>query len=339
MSETRKPSETRMPEPSDLATSNLATSDPVVTERLYHALRLTRVVEDEVARVYPTDVIKSPVHLSIGQEFVSVGVCDALEPRDHVSITYRGHAAYIAKGGDLRAMVAEMYGKKTGSAQGRGGSMHLVDLQAGVIGASAVVGTSIPVAAGFALAAKRKRTGGVVACFFGDGATEEGCFAESLNFAALHKLPVLFICENNGYAIHEPQSKRWATDRLCERVATYGIPARRIADGNVFTVRDAAVEAVAAMRDGGGPAFLEVMCYRWREHVGPNEDFNQGYRPASEMAPWAERDEVGRLAALLPPERVAAIEESVVTTVNDAFAFAENSPFPVPEDLYDHVYA
>jgi TPP-dependent pyruvate/acetoin dehydrogenase alpha subunit len=313
--------------------------DPAVIERLYRALRLTRLVEEEVARVYPTDVIKSPVHLSIGQEFISVGVCDALEPRDHVSITYRGHAAYIAKGGDLNAMIAEMYGKKAGCAQGRGGSMHLVDMQAGVIGASAVVGTSIPVATGFALAAKRKATGGVVACFIGDGATEEGCFAESLNFAALHKLPILFVCENNGYAIHEPLAKRWATERLCERVATYGIPTTKITDGDVFTVRDAARSAVAAMRAGQGPAFLEVTCYRWREHVGPNEDFNQGYRPASEMAPWAERDEVARLAALLPTERVAALETEIAAMVAAAFAFAETSPFPVSEDLYDHVYA
>ncbi len=317
--------------------------DPALIERLYRNLRLTRLVEDEVARVYPTDVIKSPVHLSIGQEFVSVGVCDALEPSDHVSITYRGHAAYLAKGGDLNAMIAEMYGKKTGCAQGRGGSMHLVDMAAGVIGASAVVGTSIPVATGFALAAKRKATGtansGVVACFIGDGATEEGCFAESLNFAALHRLPILFVCENNGYAIHEPLAKRWATDRLCERVATYGIPATRIEDGDVFTVRDAAAAAVRAMRAGHGPAFLEVMCYRWREHVGPSEDFNQGYRPASDMAPWAARDEVARLAALLPPDRVAALEAEIAATVAAAFAFAETSPFPLSEDLYDHVYA
>ncbi|MBP2229922.1 pyruvate dehydrogenase E1 component alpha subunit [Azospirillum agricola] len=307
--------------------------------RLYRTLRLIRVVEEEVARVYPTDVIKSPVHLSIGQEFIAAGVCDALEPRDHVSITYRGHAAYIAKGGDLNAMIAEMYGKKTGCCQGRGGSMHLIDMKAGVIGASAVVGTSIPVATGFALAARRRRTGGVVVCFIGDGATEEGCFAESLNFAALHRLPILFVCENNGYAIHEPLAKRWATDRLCERVATYGIPARRIGDGSVFTVRDAALEAVAAMRDGGGPAFLEILCCRWREHVGPNEDFDQGYRSADEKTPWAERDEVARLAARLPPAEVAAIETDILATVSAAFAFAEASPFPVTGDLHDHVHA
>lgn len=326
---------------SDSARSDFARPDfeRPLTERVYRALRLIRVVEEEVARVYPTDVIKSPVHLSIGQEFVSVGVCDVLEPRDHVSITYRGHAAYLAKGGDLRAMIAEMYGKKAGCAQGRGGSMHLVDAAAGVIGASAVVGTSIPVAAGYALAAKRRKTGGVVACFIGDGATEEGCFAETLNFAALHALPVLFVCENNGYAIHEPLSKRWATDRLCERVATYGVSARRIADGDVFSVRDAAAQAVAAMRAGGGPAFLEVACYRWREHVGPNEDFNQGYRSVDEMTPWAERDEVARLAAMLPQETVDAVEAEIAATVADAFTYAENQPFPAPEDLYDHVYA
>jgi len=309
------------------------------TVRLYRQLRLIRVVEEEVARVYPTDRIKSPVHLSIGQEFVAVGVCDVLEPRDHVSITYRGHAAYLAKGGDLRGMIAEMYGKKAGCAQGRGGSMHLVDLSAGVIGASAVVGTSIPVAAGFALAAKRRKTGAVVACFLGDGASEEGCFYETLNFAALHKLPILFVCENNGYAIHEPLSKRWATDRLTERVATFGIPAERLTDGDVFTVRNAAKAAVEAMRASGGPAFLEVACYRWQEHVGPNQDYDQGYRPASELAPWVADDQVPRLAGMLDPSVVERIDAEIRNAVADAFAFAEETPFPDPEDLYDHVYA
>ncbi|AWK90219.1 thiamine pyrophosphate-dependent dehydrogenase E1 component subunit alpha [Azospirillum thermophilum] len=307
--------------------------------RLYRQLRLIRTLEEEVARVYPTDRIKSPVHLSIGQEFVSVAVCDVLRPDDHVSITYRGHAAYIAKGGDLDAMVAEMYGKAAGCAGGRGGSMHLVDMAAGVIGASAVVGTSIPVATGFALAARRRAGGSVVVCFLGDGATEEGCFAESLNFAALHRLPILFVCENNGYAIHEPLAKRWATDRLVERVATYGIPAQRIDSGDLFELRERAAEAVAAMRDGGGPAFLEVTCYRWYEHVGPNRDYDQGYRPESELAPWAETDQVARLAALLPAGERERIDAEVDRRVAAAFAFAEESPFPDPEELHDHVFA
>lgn len=312
---------------------------PELIERLYRQLRLIRGVEEEVARVYPSDKIKSPIHLSIGQEFVAVGVCDWLRPDDYVSITYRGHAAYLAKGGDLGAMIAEMYGKRTGCAAGRGGSMHLVDMAHGILGASAVVGTSIPVAVGVALAAKRRGTGQAVVCFLGDGASEEGCFTESLNFAALHKLPILFVCENNGYAIHEPLAKRWATDRLCERVATYGIPARRIGDGDVFTVHGHAGEALSAIRAGEGPAFLEVLCYRWREHVGPAQDYDQGYRSRRELLPWVEKDPVVQLAQLLPPGRVMAVNADIAQAIAAAFAFAEDSPFPDPEDLYDFQYA
>lgn len=313
--------------------------DPQITERLYRALRLIRHVEEEVARVYPTDRIKSPVHLSIGQEFASVGVCDVLTPDDYVSITYRGHAGYLAKGGNLDAMIAEMYGKRAGCASGRGGSMHLVDLSAGVLGASAVVGTTIPVAGGFALAAKRRRRGQVVACFLGDGATEEGVFYETLNFTALHRLPILFVCENNGYAIHEPLAKRWATDRLADRVATFGMPARAIDDGDVFTVRAAAEDAVREMRSSGGPAFLEVRCYRWLEHVGPNRDYDQGYRAAADLEPWTANDQVTRLAGLLPADTTAAIDVEVRQRVAAAIALAEDTAFPEPEELFDHVYA
>src|SRR5438128_6708701 len=183
--------------------------DTALNTRLYRALYRIRRVEEEIARVYPTDKIKSPVHLSIGQEGVAVGVCEALEPHDVVFGSYRGHAMYLAKGGDLRRMIAELYGKVEGCARGKGGSMHLAAPEAGVLGASAVVGTQVPIATGWALALQRRGAGQVVACFFGDGATEEGSMAESLNFAALHRLPILFICENNGYAIHEPLSKRW----------------------------------------------------------------------------------------------------------------------------------
>lgn len=308
-------------------------------ERLYRTLRLVRAVEEEVARVYPTDRIKSPVHLSIGQEFVSAGVCDVLEARDQVSITYRGHAAYLAKGGDLKAMIAELYGKRDGCAGGRGGSMHLVDMAAGVIGASAVVGTTIPVAAGFALAAKQRKTGQVVACFLGDGASEEGCFYETLNFAALRKLPILFVCENNGYAIHEPLAARWASDRLVERVAGFGMPARLVSDGDVFSVRAAAADFVQTIRAGAGPAFLEVTCYRWHEHVGPGRDYDQGYRSVQELAPWQAGDQVALLAGLLEPAVAARIDAETARTVADAFLHAENAPFPDPEDLYAHVFA
>ena len=222
-------------------------------ERLYRSLRLIRRAEEEIARIYPSDKIKSPVHLSIGQEAVSVGVCDALRPDDVVAPTYRGHAAFLAKGASLRGLMAELYGKSTGVAGGKGGSMHLIDTSHNVLGASAVVGTTIPVAVGYALALKRMGSDRVAAAFFGDGATEEGVFAESLNFASLHKLPVLFVCENNYYAIHTPITQRWATQRLCERVATYGIPAHQVDDGDVFKLRALTSKSLDAMRRGGGP--------------------------------------------------------------------------------------
>lgn len=190
---------------------------PKDLHRIYKSLRLIRRAEEEVARIYPSDKIKSPVHLSIGQESVAVGVCDVLGPKDAVSGTYRGHATYLAKGGSLKGMIAEMYGKDTGCARGKGGSMHLIEAKANVLGSSAVVGTTIPIAMGWALAAKMRKSGAVIAAFLGDGATEEGAFYESLNFASLHKLPIIFVCENNGYAIHTPLSKRWATEHLCQR--------------------------------------------------------------------------------------------------------------------------
>jgi len=308
-------------------------------ERLFKTLLLIRRTEERVAAVYPTDCIKSPVHLSIGQEAVAVGVCDVLQPADIVAMSYRGHAAYIAKGGDLRQMIAELYGKVTGCARGKGGSMHLVAPDAGVLGASAVVGTQIPVATGWALAAKRSASGQIVACFFGDGATEEGCLSESLNFAALHRLPILYICENNGYAIHEPLSKRWATTRLCERVATYGITTCRIEDQDVLAIREAALSAVQAIREGAGPRFIECLTYRWRGHVGPREDYDSGYRGLDELRPWQESDQVERLAGMLPLESLHRISKEVAAQIDDAFEFAEASSPPDEAELLRHIYA
>ena len=308
-------------------------------ERIYSSLRLIRRVEEEVVRLYPTDKIKSPVHLSIGQESVAVGVIDALHPDDFAASSYRCHATYLAKGADLRAMIAELYGKSTGCARGKGGSMHLVGPDKNVLGASAVVGTHIPVAAGHAMALKREGRGRLVVVFFGDGATEEGCFYETLNFAALQKLPMLFVCENNGYAGHIPLRKRWPTDRLCERVRTYGMPAERIEDGDVFRLREKTTQLVESIRSGNGPAFLECLTYRWMEHVGPNEDFNAGYRSRDEAKPWMELDEVMRVRALLPGDRVEVIEADVEAQLSDAFAFADASPVPALEELLQDDYA
>ena len=259
-------------------------SDKDLTSRLYESMLLVRKFEEKIAEIYHTDVIKSPVHLSIGQEAVAVGVCDILARDDIVSNTYRCHATHIAKGGDLNKMMAELYGKKDGCAGGKAGSMHLIDMDHGIMGASAVVGTTIPVATGYAMALKReaKKTGKqrVLVSFFGDGATEEGCFSESINFAALHKLPIVFLCENNKLAIHNPIESRWPTDKICERMETYGIKTHRITDGDVFKIREVAEEAVNEIKNNpeNGPIFIECHTYRYKEHVGPTEDLNEEYR-------------------------------------------------------------
>jgi TPP-dependent pyruvate/acetoin dehydrogenase alpha subunit len=313
--------------------------DAADLERIYRSLRLIRRAEEEVARIYPSDKIKSPVHLSIGQEAVSVGVCDVLRLDDAVSPTYRGHAAFLAKGGSVRGLMAELYGKAGGVAGGKGGSMHLIDMSHNVLGTSAVVGTTIPIAVGYALAFKRGRSDRVVVSFFGDGATEEGVFTESLNFAALHKLPILFVCENNFYAIHTPVTKRWATQRLCERVGTYGIPTHQIDDGDVLRLRAVAAAAVARLRRGEGPVFIECRTYRWREHVGPSEDFDAGYRERADFEPWLESDQVERMGTLISADRRAAIDADVERELADAIAFAEASPFPEIDALHADVYA
>jgi TPP-dependent pyruvate/acetoin dehydrogenase alpha subunit len=307
-------------------------------KRIYRSLYRIRRVEEEVARVYPSDKIKSPVHLSIGQEAVAVGVCEALRPDDVAFITYRSHAGYLAKGGDLREMIAELYGKATGCAKGKGGSMHLVDVPRGVMGASAVVGTTIPHAAGYAYAIKLKRQDRVVVCFFGDGATDEGVFFETLNWAALKKLPILFVCENNQYAIFTHQSKRQAQTNISEKAATFGIPAKRL-DDDVLKLHSHIASSVDAIRNGGGgPYFFECMTYRWREHVGPNDDFQFGHRTRAEAEAWMANDQVRRIGNMLDLAERERIEKEVESEIADAFAFAENSPFPNEAELYADVY-
>jgi TPP-dependent pyruvate/acetoin dehydrogenase alpha subunit len=307
--------------------------------RFYRSLYRIRRAEEEIARVYPSDKIKSPVHLAIGQEGVAVGVCEALRPEDVVFGSYRSHAYYLAKGGDLNAMMAELYGKLTGCAKGKGGSMHIVDVAHGVMGASAVVGTPLPNAVGYAYALKVQRRPGIVVCFFGDGATEEGVYHESLNFAALKAVPIIFICENNGYAIHtHVASRQKAFDRLTERARGYGLPAECLED-DVFKIYERVNTAAEALRAGQpGPFFFECQTYRWKEHVGPNEDYQLGYRTRAEAEPWMTNDSVQRVAALLEPAERQRIEAEVEAEIQAAFDFAETSPFPPAEELYTNVF-
>lgn len=307
-------------------------------DRFYRSLYRIRRVEEEIIRVYPTDKIKSPVHLSIGQEAVSVGVCEALRADDVVFGSYRSHAVYLAKGGDLKKMIAELYGKATGCAKGKAGSMHLVDAAHGVMGASAVVGTTIPHAAGYAYALKLRRKDSVVVSFFGDGGADEGVFYESLNFAALKKLPMIFICENNSYAIHTHQLCRQPTANIAERARVFGVPAERIED-DVLRVHERVGAAVKALRAGEpGPFFFECLTYRWKEHVGPNDDFHLGYRTREEADPWMKNDQVKRLAGLLEADQRRRIESEVEAEIQAAFAFAEESPFPDGSELFTDMF-
>jgi TPP-dependent pyruvate/acetoin dehydrogenase alpha subunit len=309
-------------------------------EKLYRSLYRIRRVEEEVVRLYPTDKIKSPVHLSIGQEAVSVGVCEALREDDIVFGTYRNHALYLAKGGDLNKMVAELYGKATGCAKGKGGSMHLVDVSVGVMGGSAVVGTTIPQAVGYAFGLKLQRKPQLVVSFFGDGGAEEGAFHESMNYAALKKLPIVFVCENNFYAIHSRQEARQSAVDICKLARAYDMSAERIEGNDVLAIHDRIGKAVRELRDGApGPRFFECMTYRWKEHVGPGDDYQGGYRSYDEARPWVEGDQVKRIGQMLDPATRERIEKEVEAEIAGAIAFAESSPFPAPEELYTDVFA
>lgn len=299
--------------------------------QLYRQLRLIRRVEERLAEVYPTDKIQSPMHLSIGQEAVSVGICAAMLPGDAAFGTYRAHALYLALGGDLDAFVAEMMGKATGATGGWGGSMHLVAPEVGLMGTSAVVGTTIPWAVGWAEAQKFLKTGKVAVSFFGDGATEEGVFYESLNLAALWKSPVLFVCEDNGLAIHTPVWARQATS-IADRAAGFGL---QVQSDRHWNSRDAeqvahhAEKLLVDVRDGYGPALLVCRTHRWREHVGPGEDFDRGYR-TRESVDWV--DPVELAAERIAVEHREAIDAGIEVAISAAFSRAELAPLPaVPE--------
>jgi TPP-dependent pyruvate/acetoin dehydrogenase alpha subunit len=307
--------------------------------RLYASVSKIRRVEEAIARLYPSDKIKSPVHLSIGQEAVAVGVIDLLGSEDVVAGTYRGHASYIAKGGSLPAMFAELYGKATGCAGGKGGSMHLIGMDRNILGCSAVVGSHIPIAVGYALAIRKRQENRIVVCFLGDGATEEGAFSESLNFASLHALPVLFVCENNGFAIHTPLSKRWATRQLVERVRTFGMPAESLQSGDILAIRTAAATLLEHVRAGRGPAFLECPTTRWKEHVGPNEDFDVGYRDRPPTEIWPAQDPVVQIGDRLGEGERQRIDAEIEAEIAAAIDFAERSPIPAVHEVYTNVFA
>ena len=307
-------------------------------------LRIRRV-EETLADLYPSQEMRTPTHFSIGQEAVAVGVCAALRRDDVVYSGHRCHAHYLAKGGDLGSMVAELYGRETGCARGRGGSVHLNDPEAGIIAASAILGQTMAVAVGTALAFSMDGRDQVAASFFGDGTVEEGIFHETLNFAVMRRAPVLFVCENNGFSTHTRLAVRQpATVSIHARAASYGMPARLVDGNDVFAVHDAARAAVAHLRRGDGPFFLECTTYRWREHVGPLWDYDKGYRTKAEVDSWVARCPIRRASEQLvgdgacTPAAIAAMERASQAEVDEAVVVARAASFPAVEDLTTGTY-
>ncbi|MCL4552849.1 MAG: thiamine pyrophosphate-dependent dehydrogenase E1 component subunit alpha [Candidatus Marsarchaeota archaeon] len=320
--------------------------DSQTSKRLYHQLLRIRLVEEKIADLYPEQEIRCPTHFCIGQEAIAVGVCSHLSDRDYVLSGHRSHGHYLAKGGDLRAMMAELYGKATGCSSGKGGSMHLVDLKAGFLGAAPIVGSTIPMGVGAALGSVMRGENRVTAVFFGDGATEEGVFCESINFAALKRLPVVFVCENNCYSVYSPLSVRQPTGReIFHLAAAHGVESHQ-ADGNdIAEVHRLAGQAVRKARQGDGPTFLEFKTYRWREHCGPCYDDDLGYRPEGEFQSWKERcpvEEFGKRLlndGTLTSQDVENMLDALNAEIREAIDYAKRSPFPPETCLLEEVFA
>lgn len=311
---------------------------------LFAGMLRIRMFEERIVALYPEQEMKCPVHLCIGQEAIAAGVCANLEIKDYVFSNHRGHGHAIAKGADFRPLMAEFYGKKTGCSAGKGGSMHIIDLQSGVFGTSAIVGGGIPMGVGAALASSLKRDGRVTVIFFGDGASEEGVFYESFNFAALKKLPVVFVCENNLYATNSPQTARHSTCRIADSAAAFGSHGVCIDGNDAISVYWSAKKAVEKARAGAGPSLIEALTYRWKGHVGPEADHEKGLRPKDELLEWIKRCPVEGFkkqlleAGVINEDGINGMIASIKTALDDAIEFAKLSPQPLPEDLLKDVY-
>jgi pyruvate dehydrogenase E1 component alpha subunit len=304
-----------------------------------------RLVEERIAALYTEWEMRCPVHLCIGQEAIAVGACSVLDHSDYAFSGHRSHGHYLAKGGDLKAMMAEIYGKATGCAGGKGGSMHLIDLETGFLGSAPIVGSTIPIAVGAAFGAAMKNERRVTVAFLGEGAVEAGVFYESLNFAALKKLPVVFVCENNLYSVYSPLEVRQPPRGIVGIARSMGVEGHQ-ADGNdVEAVSELCSQAADKARNGGGPTFLEFSTYRWREHCGPEFDNHIGYRSEQEYLQWKERCPLARSeSGLLRSKAVSRPELDEMTTelnreIDVAVAFAKQSPFPDKSIASAHVVA
>lgn len=310
---------------------------------LYTMLKIRRF-EEKIIELYPQQEMKTPVHLYIGQEAIAVSVCANLNKDDYIFSTHRNHGHYIAKGADIKYLMAELYGKANGCSGGKGGSMHPVATEYGIMGTSAIVAGGIALAVGTALASKMKQDKRVSVAFFGDGAVDEGTFQESLNFAALKKLPVIFICENNLYATNSPQSARQSLDNIYKKAQVYGIPGFQVDGNTALEIYDLAKQAISKARQGEGPTLIECRTYRWKGHVGPECDYEKGCRSKEELQNWMEKCPIESYRDYLIKNKLVSVSEindavkAIDKDIGSALKFAKDCPFPESGALLKDVY-
>ena len=308
---------------------------------IYKKMFEIRCFEEKVFELYAQNLVPGTIHLYAGEEAVAVGICSNLRKDDYITSTHRGHGHCIAKGADLKRIMAEILGKKTGYCKGKGGSMHIADFNVGMLGATAVVGAGLPIAMGAGLSIKLKGTDNVVACFFGDGASNQGTFHEAINMAAVWKLPVIFVCENNVYAMGTRQSTVMLVENIADRAIAYGIPGVAVDGNNVLTVYEAAQKAVERARKGEGPTLIECKTYR---HKGHSRIDPAKYRPKEEVEEWLRKDPIKRLkekllqTSVLLEAEIQQIEKEVSAEIEEAVKFAIESPHPAAEEALEDVY-
>ena len=313
---------------------------------LFSTMLRIRMIESAIADKYSEQEMRCPVHLSIGQEAPAAAFARAVEKKDFAVSTHRGHAHFLAKGGSLDSMIAEIYGKSTGCSQGRGGSMHLADKSIGFMGTSAIVGNSIPIGVGLGLYLQIQKIKQASCIFLGDGAIEEGVFYESANFAVLKKLPVVFFCENNQYSVYSPLEVRQPDGRsISQMVKAIGLNSQEVDGNDVIECFNATKRALEKARSGEGPQFLEFHTFRHLEHCGPNDDDHLSYRKPGELASWLERDPITSFTSyllqkdLLSTKEIEIIKNQIESEINSAFQAAQNAPFPEADSFKFDVYA
>jgi len=310
---------------------------------MYRTMLTIRRFEERVSREFHDGNIWGYVHLYIGEEAIATGVCRNLESGDRIISHHRGHGHCIAKGADIRRMMAEIYGRKTGYCKGKGGSMHIADFSIGMLGANGIVGAGLPIAAGAALAAQLEGSNKVVVVFFGDGGCQEGEIHEVMNLASIWKLPLVFVCENNFYAVNTPSHYAIAIDEIYKRAAAYSMPGMAVDGNDVVAIYEAAKEAISGTRAGEGPVFLECRTYRWHQHFESN--FMPDLRPAEELEAWKEKCPVKAMeqrlikAGILTRQNIEEMDNQVMARIDDAVRYAVESPLPNPEDALEDVFS